>query len=85
MSITGTQVLVDGTAVKLAESNGMPLEVHVHVSAGSLFVGASNVSSSTGYKMDNGTRETFTIPDGSSLWGIGNGSTATIYVLTAIL
>ena len=85
MSITGTQILVDGTAVLLAEAKGMPMEVHVHCASGSLFVGASNVSSSTGYKMDNGNRETFTIPDNSALYGIGNGSTSTVYVLTVVL
>lgn len=85
MSISAAQVVVDGIPVKLAESNGMPLEVHIHCAQGSLYVGASNVSASTGYKMDNGNREQFTVPDGSSLWGIGNGSTATVYVLTTIL
>lgn len=85
MSLTASQLSIDGTAVKIAEAEGMPLEVHIHIASGSLYVGTSNVSTTAGYKLDNGTRETFTVPDGSALYGIANGGTSTVYVLIAIL
>lgn len=86
MSIKSSSVTVDGTAVKLAEANGMPLEVHLHCASGSVYLGDSTVTTATGFKFDNGDKEIFTVPDGSSLWGICNGgTTSTVYILTAIL
>ena len=85
MSIAGSQYSVDGTAVKLAESNGMPLEVHIHCASGSIYLGNSAVTSATGYRMDNGDKDTFTVPDGSALYAISGAGTQTVYVLTAVL
>lgn len=84
MSISTAQVSVDGTAVKLAEANGMPLEVHLHTT-GAIYVGNSGVTSSNGLRMDNGDKITFTVPDGSSLWAVANSGTQTIYCLVAVL
>ena len=85
MSIPSAHIDVDGTALKLAEANGMPLEVHLHIASGSIYLGTSAVTTTTGYRMDNGQIETFTVPDGSSLWAISNGGTASVYTLVAIL
>ena len=48
MSISSAHNDVDGTAVKLAESNGMPLEVHLHIASGSIYVGNSSVTTANG-------------------------------------
>lgn len=86
MSIAGSQFTIDGTAVKLAESNGMPLEVHLHIAGGSVYLGNSSVTSATGYRMDNGDKDIFTVPDGSALYAISSlGLGVTVFVLTAVL
>ena len=86
MSIKGSVFTVDGTVTKLAEASGMPLEVHLHCASGSVYLGDSTVTTATGFKFDNGDKETFTVPDGSAIYGICNGgTTSTVYVLTAVL
>ena len=85
MSITSAKLAVDGTAVKVAEANGMPLEVHLHSASGAVYLGNASVTSTTGYKFDNGDKDTFTVPDGSALYAISASGTQDLYVLTAIL
>lgn len=85
MSISSAQYSVDGTAVKLAESNGMPLEVHIHSASGAIYVGNSSVTTLTGYRMDNGDKAVFTVPDGSALYAISSSGTQTVFALVAIL
>ena len=86
MSLSSAKLSIDGTAVKMAAANGMPLEVHIHIAAGALLIGDSTVSAANGYLLDNGDKLTFTVPDGSELWGLASGGgTTTVYVLTAIL
>jgi hypothetical protein len=79
-AITTTQFSVDGTAVLIAESNGTPLEVHLH-SSGAIYVGNSNVTSSTGLRLDSNDKITFTIPDNTSLYAIAGSGTQTLYVM----
>ena len=84
-AITTTQFSVDGTAVKIASSQGSPLEVHSHCASGSIYLGNSAVTTATGYRMDNGDKDTFTVPDGSALYAISGAGTQTVFVLTAVL
>ena len=85
MSISSAQYAVDGTALKLAESNGMPLEVHLHCASGSIYVGNSSVTTLTGFRMDNGDKAVFTVPDGSALYAISASGSQTVYALVAVL
>ena len=84
MSIAGSQYSVDGTAVKLAESNGMPLEVHIHCASGSIYLGNSAVTTATGYRMDNGDKLTMQLSDNESLYAVTAGSTVTMMVMATI-
>jgi len=84
MSISTSQTIVDGTPVALATANGMPLEVHIHAK-GSVYVGNASVSTSNGLQLDNGDKITFTVPDGSALYGIAAQGTVTVGVLVAVL
>lgn len=79
-AITTTQFSVDGTAVLIAESNGQPQEVHIH-SKGSIYLGNSNVSTTTGLQLDNGDKTVLTIPDNTQLYAIANGGTYTVQVM----
>ena len=84
-AITTTQFSVDGTAVKIASSQGSPLEVHIH-SKGQVFIsGTSAVTSSTGLQLDNGDKTILTIPDNTELWCIANGGTYTVQVMAITL
>lgn len=84
-SINTTQFSVDGTAVKIAASNGSPLEIHIH-SKGQVYIsGTSAVTTSTGLQLDNGDKTVLTIPDNSELWCIANGGTYTVQVMAITL
>ena len=85
MSLSSAQFSIDGTAVKLAESNGVPIEVHVHSASGSIYLGDSTVTTSTGYRLDNGDKAVFTIADHTALYAISASGSQTVYVLKAIL
>lgn len=85
MSISSAKYAVDGTAVKLAEANGMPLEVHLHSASGSVYLGNASVTSLTGFKFDNGDKATFTVPDGSALYAVSASGTQDVYALIAVL
>ena len=84
MSITSSQIVVDGTPVALATANGMPLEVHLHAK-GAIYVGNASVSTSNGLNIDNGDKIVFTVPDGSGLYAVAAQGTVTVGVLVAVL
>ena len=85
MSLASQVLSIDGTQVLIASANGMPLEVNLHSASGQLYIGASGVTTATGFRIDNGDKLTLTVPDGSSLYGISASGTQTLYVLTAVL
>ena len=68
----------------LAKTNGAPQEVHIHCAAGSAYLDGSGVTTSTGYKIDNGQLITITLTTNEELWAVAQTS-ATLYVLTTIL
>ena len=81
---SSAQVAVNSTPTRIAKSNGSPLEVHLHCAAGAVFLDGSTVSTSTGYKLDNGQMITVTLADNDELWAVANTS-STLYVLTTVL
>jgi hypothetical protein len=79
------QVSVTTTPVRIAKSNGSPLEIKLHCASGALYLDGSIVTSSTGYKMDNGQLITVTLADNDELWAVTSAGTATLYTLTSVL
>ena len=79
------QVTVTTTPVRIAKSNGSALEIKLHCASGSLYLDGSTVTSSTGYKMDNGQLITVTLADNDELWAVTSSATATLYTLTTVL
>ena len=63
----------------------MPLEVHLHGASGTVYLGNASVTTTTGFRFDNGDKDTFTVPDGSALYAISASGTQDLYVLTAVL
>jgi hypothetical protein len=84
MSIHSSQFSINSTAVKFAEADGMPLEVHIHAK-GTIYIGNPSVTTSTGLQMDNGDKLVFTVPDGSSLWAVSASGSQSASVLVAVL
>ena len=80
-----SQYTVDGTAVKIASSNGTPIEVHVNAEA-DIWVGGSTVTTSNGFLINKGDEFHVTLADHAELWAIHDGLVATtVYALVSIL
>ena len=78
------QVSVNSTPVLLAKTNGAPFEVHLHCAQGAVFLDSAGVTTSNGYKLDNGQMITITLTTNEELWAVANTS-STLYVLTTVL
>ena len=84
MSISSSQHVVDGTPIQLVQSGGY-YEATIHCASGAAYLGGAGVTSSTGFKLDNGQTITIQCPDGSGLYAIANNTTATLYALKVAL
>lgn len=60
MAITTAQYSIGSTATQIVANDIGAEEVHIHCSAGSCYIGDSTVTTSTGLKVDNGDKLTFT-------------------------
>jgi len=76
MAITTAQVAVTTTRVKLIDVDNVTRHIRMHCESGTVYIGNSTVSSSTGLKMDNNDKITLDIQEGEELWAItATGST----------
>jgi hypothetical protein len=78
------QVAVNSTPVRIAKTNGTPNEVHLHCAAGAVYLDSAGVTTSNGYKLDNGQMITITLTTNEELWAVA-ANTSTLYVLTTVL
>ena len=81
---SSAQVTVTTTPVLLAKTNGAPMEVHLHCAQGAVYLDSAGVTTSTGYKLDNGQVITVTLTTNEELWAVANAS-STLYTMTTIL
>lgn len=81
---SSAQFSVTSTPVLLAKTNGAPQEVHLHCAQGSVYLDSAGVTTSNGYKLDNGQMITITLTTNEELWAVAQTS-GTLYVLTTIL
>ena len=81
---SSAQYSVNSTAVRIAKSNGSPIEVHLHCAAGAVYLDGSTVTTSTGFKLDNGQVITITLADNDELWAVAANS-STLYALVTVL
>ena len=84
MTTKSSQITVDGTAVLIAPAAPQYQEISLHASQ-PVFVGDSAVTSSTGYKLDKDLNFSYTLAPNTDAYAIGNGVTATLYVLATVL
>ena len=81
---TSAQVSVGTTPTLLVEASIFNQTVWVHNTAGALYIGASNVTTTNGYKLDTGDKMQLPVGDYEGLYGIVASGTNTVFVLKQI-
>lgn len=82
---TSSQVSVGTTATVLAAATDFDQTVWLHNSGGGVvYIGAANVNTSNGYKLDNGDKMELPVGDHEALYGVTASGTNTVCVLTQI-
>jgi len=82
---TSAQVTVGTTATLLVAANIMDQTVLLHnLGAGAVYLGDANVTTSNGYKLDNGDKLQVPVGDHEGLYGIAASGTHTIAVLKQV-
>jgi hypothetical protein len=76
-----TQVTITTTASIIVSANSYK-NIYLHnLGAGAIYLGGSNVTTSNGYKLDNGDKLTLIIGDTEALYGVAASGTHTLAVL----
>jgi len=81
---TSAQVTVTTTATLLVAASTFDQTVWLHNSGGALYIGASNVTTANGYKLDNDDKMELPVGDNEPLYGIVASGTNTVFVLKQI-
>jgi hypothetical protein len=81
---TSAQVTVTTTATLLVAASTFDQTVWLHNSGGAMYIGASNVTTANGYKLDNDDKMELPVGDNEALYGIVASGTNTVYVLKQI-
>jgi hypothetical protein len=79
-----SQISVGTTPTLIVTANRADQLVYLHSSSGILYLGNSAVTSSTGYKMDNGDKLTMQLSDNEALYAITSSGTATLMAMVTI-
>jgi len=79
-----SQVTVTTTATLLVTANRADQAVYLHSASGTIYVGGAGVTTSTGYKMDNGDKLSMQLSDNESLYGIAASGTPTMMVMVTV-
>ena len=82
---SSAQVSVNSTATVLVAATAFDQTAYIHNSGGGIvYLGAANVSTANGYKLDNGDKITIGVGDHESLYAITASGTNVVSVLTQI-
>ena len=82
---TSAQVSVGTTATVLVAATGFDQTVWLHNSGGgTVYLGDSGVTTSNGYKLDNGDKMQLLVGDHEGLYGVTASGTNTVGVLKQI-
>jgi hypothetical protein len=81
---TSSQVTVTTTATLLVAATGFDQTVWVHNEGGALYIGASNVTTANGYKLDTNDKMELPVGDNEGLYGIVASGSNTVFVLKQI-
>ena len=81
---TSAQVTITTTASVIASANSYR-NIYLHnLGGGAIYIGGSNVTTTNGYKMDNGDKLSIIIGDLEALYGVAASGTHTLAVLKQI-
>ncbi len=82
---SSAQVTITTTATLLVAANIMDQTVLLHnLGGGAVYLGNASVTTSNGYKMDNGDKLQVPVGDHEGLYGIAASGTHTIAVLSQV-
>jgi hypothetical protein len=81
---TSAQVTVTTTATLLVAANIMDQTVWLHNSGGALYIGASNVTTANGYKLDTDDKMELPVGDNEGLYGIVASGSNTVFILKQV-
>jgi hypothetical protein len=82
---TSAQITVTTTATIIVPASNFDQTANLHnLGGGAMYLGGANVTTSNGYKFDNGDKLTVTVGDHEALYGITASGTQTIAVLSQI-
>ncbi|CAB4147144.1 hypothetical protein UFOVP519_13 [uncultured Caudovirales phage] len=77
-----TAITVTTSPTLLIEADNQNRVCYLHSGTGSVYVGGSDVTASTGIHFPNGTTMEITLPIGETIYGITSSSTHTMRILT---
>lgn len=80
MGISTRQVTVTTSPTALVDATAEAEMVYLHSSSGQCFIGNSDVTTSTGYRMDNGDKLTVENKE-NGIWAITASGTVTVQVM----
>jgi hypothetical protein len=80
MPISSAQITVTTSPTLLVAADAQAEQVNLHSSSGTIYLGDSNLTSSTGYRMDNGDKIVLQNHE-NAIYGICSSGTALMSVL----
>ena len=82
---SSAQVSVNATATVIVAETAFDQTVYLHNSGGGVvYLGAANVTTANGYKLDNGDKITIGVGDHEALYAVTTSGTNVVSVLTQI-
>ena len=82
---TSAQVSVGATATVIVPATAFDQSVYLHNSGGGIvYLGGSNVSTTNGYKLDNGEKLSIMVGDHEALYGVTASGTNVVGILIQI-
>lgn len=60
------------------------MEIHLHCAQGAVYIDGSTVTTTTGYKLDNGQSIDITLTTNEELWAVA-ATSSTLYTLVTVL
>ena len=82
---SSAQVSVNSTATVIVAETAFDQTVYLHNSGGGVvYLGAANVTTANGYKLDNGDKITIGVGDHEALYAVTASGTNVVSVLTQI-
>ena len=78
------QISVGTSPTLIVTANRADQLVYLHSSSGTLYLGNSTVTTSTGYRMDNGDKLTMQLSDNEALYAVTSSGTATLMAMVTI-